>query len=85
MKFSIRDLLWLTVVAAFAVAWGVDRTRLAQTIESQKREQLEQALRLREDAARMSAQAQAALKFLRTVQAAEENETENQADPENRP
>ena len=28
-KFSTRDLLWLTVVVAFAVAWSVDRSRLA--------------------------------------------------------
>jgi len=26
MKFSIRDLLWLTVVVALAVGWWVDRT-----------------------------------------------------------
>ena len=28
MKFSIRDLMWLTVVVALAVGWCVDRTRL---------------------------------------------------------
>ncbi len=26
--FTIRDLLWLTLLSAFAVAWCVDRTRL---------------------------------------------------------
>jgi hypothetical protein len=25
MKFSIRDVLWLTVVVALAVCWGLDR------------------------------------------------------------
>ena len=28
MKFSIRDLLWLTVVVALAVAWWLDRRQL---------------------------------------------------------
>jgi hypothetical protein len=28
MKFSIRDVLWLTVVAALAVCWGIDRARI---------------------------------------------------------
>ena len=27
MKFSIRDLLWLTVVVALAVAWWLDHRR----------------------------------------------------------
>jgi hypothetical protein len=34
MKFSIRDLLWLTVVVALAVAWWADRSRLAQELRS---------------------------------------------------
>ena len=29
MKFSIRDLLMMTVIVALAVGWWVDRTRLA--------------------------------------------------------
>ena len=29
MKFTIRDLLWLTLLAAVLVAWWVDRSRLA--------------------------------------------------------
>jgi hypothetical protein len=33
MKFSIRDLLWLTLLAAVAVAWWVDRSRLAERME----------------------------------------------------
>jgi hypothetical protein len=28
MKFSIRDVLWLTVVVALAVGWGLDRLSL---------------------------------------------------------
>jgi len=28
MKFSIRDVLWLTVVVALAVCWGIDRVQL---------------------------------------------------------
>ena len=28
MRFTIRDLLWLTVVAALAVGWWVDRCRM---------------------------------------------------------
>lgn len=28
-QFTIRDLLWLTVVVALGVAWWVDRNRLA--------------------------------------------------------
>jgi hypothetical protein len=35
MRFSIRDLLWLTVVVALGIAWWVDRTRLVETIEGQ--------------------------------------------------
>jgi hypothetical protein len=29
MKFSIRDLLWLTLLAAFAVAWWINRCQRA--------------------------------------------------------
>lgn len=29
MRFSIRDLLWLTLLAAFAVVWWIDRSQLA--------------------------------------------------------
>jgi hypothetical protein len=29
-RFTIRDLLWLAVVAALAVAWMADRTRIAR-------------------------------------------------------
>ena len=33
MRFSIRDLLWLTLLAAFAVAWWIDRRQLAAEVE----------------------------------------------------
>ena len=33
MKYSIRDLLWLTLLAAFAVAWWIDRRQLAAELE----------------------------------------------------
>ncbi len=29
MRFSIRDLFWITIVVALAVAWWVERSRLA--------------------------------------------------------
>ena len=33
MKFSIRDLLWLTVVVALGLGWWVDRGRLLSRVE----------------------------------------------------
>ena len=32
MKFSIRDLLLVTVIVALAVGWGVDRSRLQKQL-----------------------------------------------------
>jgi hypothetical protein len=32
-RFTIRDVLWLTVVAAFAVGWWIDRGRLAREVK----------------------------------------------------
>ena len=32
MRFTIRDLLWLTVVVTVAVAWWVDRSQLESRI-----------------------------------------------------
>jgi hypothetical protein len=29
LRFTIRDLLWLTTLVAMGVAWWIDRTRLA--------------------------------------------------------
>ena len=61
IRFSIRDLLWLLTLAAVLTAWLVDRGRLAQVIESQKREQLEEAKRMYGEAVRMAAEAQAVI------------------------
>jgi hypothetical protein len=36
MRFTIRDLLWLTLLAAVAVAWWVDRRALSRRIETAK-------------------------------------------------
>ena len=33
MRFSIRDLLLVTVIVAILVAWWLDRARLAREIE----------------------------------------------------
>jgi len=32
LRFTIRDLLWLTVVVALAVAWWIDHHRLTEAI-----------------------------------------------------
>ena len=57
LKFSIRDLLWLTVVVALAVAWSLDRSRLREETRAveAKRGLLEEMIakdrsRLREEA-----------------------------------
>ncbi|HUE74432.1 MAG TPA: hypothetical protein VMP01_26350 [Pirellulaceae bacterium] len=34
MKFTICDLLWLTLLAAVAVAWRVDRSQLASELDA---------------------------------------------------
>lgn len=34
MKFSIRDLLFVTVIIALAVAWWLDHRRLAAKVET---------------------------------------------------
>jgi len=36
MKFSIRDLLLVTVIVAIAVAWWLDRSRLAREVQRLK-------------------------------------------------
>ena len=43
MKFSIRDLLLVTVIAALAAGWAVDRTRLVN--EAARLSQLNPAYR----------------------------------------
>jgi hypothetical protein len=37
MKFTIRDLLWLTLLAAVIVAWWLDRRTLARRIDELER------------------------------------------------
>ena len=34
MKFTIRDLLWLTLLAAIAVTWWLDRSQLASELDA---------------------------------------------------
>lgn len=34
LRFTIRDLLWLTLVVALAVGWWVDRSRIARDAAS---------------------------------------------------
>jgi hypothetical protein len=34
LRFSIRDVLWLTVVVALGVGWGLERVRLRQQQET---------------------------------------------------
>ncbi len=36
MKFSIRDVLLVTVIAAVCVAWWLDRSKLANELNKQK-------------------------------------------------
>jgi hypothetical protein len=43
MKFSIRDVLWLTVVVALAVCWALDRAALRRA-ELRARQEAERAL-----------------------------------------
>jgi len=47
MKFSIRDLLLVTVIAAILLAWGMDHRRRAREIQGlkeQQKQQLKEAL-----------------------------------------
>jgi hypothetical protein len=47
MKFSIRDVLWLTVVVALAVCWTLDRVSLRRS-ELRARQEAERALYMSE-------------------------------------
>ena len=40
MKFSIRDLLLVTVIVALAVGWWVDRSRLARVVKERRLEKI---------------------------------------------
>jgi len=53
MRFSIRDILLLTVIAAVATAWGLDRWRLARRLADI--EQKTQLLKYEAEIARLQA------------------------------
>ncbi len=38
MKFSIRDMLWFTVIAALAVSWWIDNKRIETTVKARDQE-----------------------------------------------
>jgi hypothetical protein len=40
MRFTIRDLLWLTLLAAVLVAWWVDRRAQAKRIDELEKQAL---------------------------------------------
>jgi hypothetical protein len=40
MRFTIRDLLWLTLLAAVLVAWWVDRREQAKRIDELEKAEL---------------------------------------------
>lgn len=82
MKFSIHDLLWLTVVVALVVAWWVDRRQLSQTIENKNVELRE--LRVEWDVERATIYAQAVAEAAR-VQAALDSMLGSQAPAPNPP
>ncbi|HUE74979.1 MAG TPA: hypothetical protein VMP01_29195 [Pirellulaceae bacterium] len=46
MRFTIRDLLWLTLLAAVLAAWWVDRGRLAADLRQSKHDAHELKFRL---------------------------------------
>jgi len=39
LRFTIRDVLWLTLVVGLAVGWGLDRRRLEERYEALQRNQ----------------------------------------------
>ena len=57
MKFSIRDVLWLTVVVALAVCWALDRVALRRSesralMEAQRSLQMAELARAQAELAR---------------------------------
>ena len=57
MKFSIRDVLWLTVVVALAVGWGLDRVRIRRAeIQARRAQLMAEVARAEADLARISLQ-----------------------------
>ena len=73
MKFSIRDVLWLTVVVALAVGWGIDRVQFrreqvnARRAELRARQAAEQALYAAKIAEAHAAAARAMEAQIRTI------------------
>jgi len=41
MKFTLRDLIWLTALAAIGTAWFVDRSRLADRLANPPSKQIQ--------------------------------------------
>jgi len=79
LRFSIRDLLWLTLLAAFAVAWFVDRTRFADERQSLQKQQV--ALTEQLEVAKRRALVESVLRqFERKWHSQEELETRMDAD-----
>ena len=52
MKFSIRDLLLVTVIVALAVGWWEDRSRLVKSVEELELEKIRFVLRSRSELSR---------------------------------
>ena len=81
MKFSIRDVLWLTVVVALAVCWALDRVALRRA-EGRARIEAERALYMAELAQAQAEVAQAnALAVEAAANAAREAEITSDASP----
>ena len=47
-RFTIRDVLWLTVVVALSVSWWIDNKRIEKTLAKVNREQQESTEKLQE-------------------------------------
>lgn len=56
MKFSIRDLMFVTVIVALAVAWWMDRTKLVSTRHQLQIERIHVVLRQHEESHRRGLQ-----------------------------
>jgi hypothetical protein len=54
MRFTIRDLLWLTLLAAVLVAWWVDRNQSNKRAANRRRETQEQIDKLTEENSQLS-------------------------------
>jgi hypothetical protein len=66
LRFTIRDVLWLTVVVALAVGWGLDRVQL-QRAEKRARMEAEHARYVAEIARASEALAAAAAQMQSTT------------------